>query len=137
MFDQNLGPRLARVLDAWDPENKVSHITELDGLGLSEKSTDIEWMSALSSHEDEWAVFTADRTLLRDPAELQVFKDSGVSLFIAARNWKGVTPHDQCWKLLKLWPQVVEFAKRSRKAIYKIRTPIQKVEVEKYVDALR
>ncbi len=136
MFDQNLSWRLASIVDAYDEEHSIAHISRLGGLGLSEKSPDLDWIETLQAHEERWAVFTTDRNILSNPVSRRVFRESGLTFFLAVRNWKGVSAYERSWKLLRLWPQVVEAAKLTRPAVYLIRPKLAKVERLAFTDEL-
>src|SRR3954451_25325264 len=73
-FDRNMSPRLARMVDIYEREHRVSHHDEDDR--LSPKTTDIEWIKILGADDPAWIVLSGDGKILRNKTEMKAVSEA-------------------------------------------------------------
>ena len=85
-FDQNTPPQLARTLrgflSAEHPEPRVVHIREV----LSVTATDEEWLAWTKSEPGSWIVVSENTRILKNPAELRAFEQSGARMLVTPKK---------------------------------------------------
>jgi hypothetical protein len=102
-FDNNLPPRTARALHCLlEPDgHRVVHLRDL--FKADEKDTD--WIAMLG-REGGWVIFTSDHDIVRRKAEKLVWHQQRLVAFILSKGWQSFGPLDQCWRLIKRWPEI-------------------------------
>lgn len=106
-FDNQLSPHLAASINALAaPEgHEVIHLRTK----FPQNITDVEWIPALAK-EGGWIVICGDLNIIRTRAEKPVWKASGLTGFFLKKGWINLTPWEQAWRLVKIWPQIVKQA---------------------------
>lgn len=108
VLDENLPPRMARILNELcaDNEHEVVHLaTDLGLRGVA----DTEWFSQLDK-DHEWAIITHDFGIKRNPHELMAWQAQGHVVFFLAKGWQHVGFMDQVWPLVRWWPVLLDTA---------------------------
>jgi hypothetical protein len=103
LFDNCTSPTLATTLDGFIQHfgHRAIHIKDIAELPRGRHSADIEWISFLKDHPDDWAFVTADDRLRRNKPERLALRSSGLHGFVLAKAF-AKTPLNQCAALL-LW----------------------------------
>lgn len=109
-FDRNIAKQFARMIDAFDSENTIRPHDDM----FDHKTTDIVWMESLGSDDNQWFVLSGDTRILRCEKELLALRSSDITFFALARGWMNQKLEIQAWKLVKIWPDIVAEAKRTR-----------------------
>ena len=69
--------------------------------------SDIAWIEKLAM-EGEWIVLTCDYDIARRGAIRIAWKNAGLVGFVLRSAWQDFAPMDQAWRLIKIWPAIVE-----------------------------
>ena len=104
VLDENISPRLAQILDIFDQQNEIRHLTHVDQRGAA----DVEWIGRLAKWQPVPAVVCGDGRILRNAAEAAALREAGLTFVILSPSWMKTPFYDQAWKLLKAWPIVVK-----------------------------
>lgn len=106
LLDNNLPPALARALH---------ELSKADGhqvTALREKfkanTPDIEWISQLRA-EGNWVVVSKDK-FSKGSMEKKAFSESGLAIFILAKQWHKAPFWDTAHNLVRWWPAITEQA---------------------------
>src|SRR4051794_19053737 len=105
-IDRCVPIRLARIVNAFETDHRVVHLD--DDSRFHSRTTDVEWMTALAADGDFWAVLSADQRITRNPVERRVLKETQLKFFYLARRWNQMPFHERAWRLIKVWPGIVE-----------------------------
>lgn len=107
-FDQNTPPQLARTLrgflSAEHPEPRVVHIREV----LSVTATDEEWLAWTKSEPGSWIVVSENTRILKNPAELRAFEQSGARMLVTPKKYLTQERHIRAALLLWHWKAVAQ-----------------------------
>lgn len=124
-LDANISERLARILEIFDLENQIRALST----EFPSNTTDVEWLGKLTSEPDKPAVVCGDGRILRNRAESQVLRESGLTMIVLAPGWMTQPWEQQAWRMLKIWPRIVENASKIRRpTIFKVLVSGDKVE---------
>ena len=112
-FDRNLPERLARMLDAYDPINTVTHQDD-DGR-FDHTATDVYLLMTLAADTPKPVFMTADINIHRkNPSERKALKDSELTVVFLRRRFHSQPIHTQAVNLLKVWPEIVKETARCK-----------------------
>jgi hypothetical protein len=117
-FDRNFSYRIARMVAVYELEHTVRHHD--DDARFDQKTTDIEWLKALGGDPDPWAIISGDGRILKNKVERQALEGTGFQFFCLSRPWMKMKFHEQAWKFIKVWPEIVEAATTVRHRIFEI-----------------
>jgi hypothetical protein len=110
-FDRNMSPYLARAIDILDRENEVRHHDQ--DPRFNERTTDIEWVSVLGKDVLTWVDLSGDGAILKNRAELKALKEAKLTYFCMSNRWSKMKTSEYAWRLIKIWPDIVEKAKHA------------------------
>jgi len=108
-FDNCLAPRISRAIAALDHEHRVVHLSER----FPRDTPDASWISSLG-REREWVIISGDLRISRSKAELEAWKESGLTAFFLASGWGQMSLWDTAWRIVKWWPLIVRQAQSVR-----------------------
>ncbi|MBW3542417.1 MAG: hypothetical protein KY476_19300 [Planctomycetes bacterium] len=117
-FDRNFSLRIARMVEVFELAHTVRHHDQ--DARFDYKTTDVEWLQALGSEPEPWTIISGDGRILKNKVERQALDDTGFQFFCLSRQWMNMKLHEQAWKFVKLWPDVVEAATNVRHRIFEI-----------------
>lgn len=118
VLDENISHKLADILPHVCPDCDVKHLTSLYGQG----SPDAEWLGKLGRMTTKPVVIGGDGRILRNRAEQQALKSAGLT-FVLLKNWTNIGWHEQAWKMVKVFPEIVrEVGTLRSPTIYEITT---------------
>jgi len=124
-LDANISDRLARILEIFDVENQIRALSD----EFAPNTPDVEWLGTLARESEKSAVLCGDGRILRNRAEAQVLRESGLTMFVLAPGWMNLRWEDQAWKMLKTWPRIVDNALKVRRpSIFRVPVSGDKVE---------
>lgn len=111
MFDNNLSPRFARMLNALG----VEAMAVRDEMPANTSDTEIiQWME---ERKGDWGFITADRRTQTRPLEAPIFMRSKVTVIYLARFWNKMTFWKQAAWLVKHWENIDGFCNGAEKGI--------------------
>jgi len=111
-FDRNIGVRIARLLDAFDHANKITH--QDDDNRFHEKMKDTEIIRIIASDHPAPVFITSDTSMRRKPEERAALKSSGLTVVFLKRSMDNLDFHMRAVKLLTVWPEVVKATVRCK-----------------------
>ncbi len=80
----------------------------------------MEWITVLAADHPAWVVVSMDAQILKKPHERKALDESGLKFFLLGTGWMRVPMHEKAWKLLKVWPAILEEAQTSRLRIFEV-----------------
>jgi hypothetical protein len=121
-FDRNMSKVLARLIDVFDRSNTIQ---ALDDDGRFAKNTpDVEWIRILAADGSEdapaWVIISFDGRILKSKAELSALREAKLTFFCLSNQWMSMKFEEQAWRLVKVWPDIVENAKSTRPQIFEV-----------------
>jgi len=123
-FDNNLSPRIARGLHALtQPDHQVVHLKER----FAANTPDVVWMRALAG-EEGWIIVSGDLQIRKNPHEIRAWQEAGHTTFFLKKSWMDLTFWEQAWKFAKVFPDLLETAKRAKSGSVFYLTPNGKIE---------
>lgn len=106
LFDQNTPPQLARTLEGFlsaeRPAPRVVHIRDV----LAIDATDEEWLAWTKSQAGSWIVVSENSRILKNPAELRAFEQSGARMLVTPKKYLTQERHIRAALLLWHWQAV-------------------------------
>lgn len=123
-LDRNISLRLARLIEVFDREHQVEHHDSHFG----PMTTDIEWLSRIQEWNPRPVVVSGDLQILRNKAESQVLRESGLTFFALESAWPKLTWDEQAWKFIKVWPRVRDRANAPRPTVFTVPVSASKVD---------
>jgi len=108
-FDENTSPKWVTIFDALDGAyNQSDHINKKFGPVV----TDQIWISKLQS-EGDWIIITGDIKMKTNPGVRIALRQSNITVFFLKPSWQHNRKLlEQTWRLIKLWPDIVDKASR-------------------------
>lgn len=110
VLDENLSDRLARMLDAFEQKHGVMHLNDRVPKGTA----DTEWLDSIAEWDEKPVVVAGDGRILKNPAESDRIRNHDIMFVYLASGWTNLPWHEQCWKLVKAWPEIVAQVTRAR-----------------------
>lgn len=108
-FDECVPEAAARLIGVFDLDHEVRHAVDRFDRG----TPDTEWMPKVASWDGDPVAVCADGRILKNKAERQVLKECKLMFVYLAPVWTHTPWHDYAWKLVKVWPQVVQSVEES------------------------
>jgi hypothetical protein len=130
-MDRNLPQQLARLIEAFDQQCEVRHLDD----EFEDTTPDVVWIRALGARDPKPVVICGDGRILRNAAEAQALRESGLTFFHIAEGWVNLRWSEQAWKMIKVWPSIVADAKPRRPTVYRVTVQL-KVQRFKYTSEL-
>ncbi len=125
-LDNDLAQRLARMLDAFDDDHEVRHLKDR----FAPNTADVDWIGSLAKDEDPPALVTIDSRIRRTRAEQLALKESNLTAFFLRKGWASLQLHELAWRLVKIWPRIVQNAIEVREpTIFEV--PVKSTKIEK------
>jgi hypothetical protein len=125
-LDNNQPQQLATLLEAFDMACQVRHLS----IEFDPATPDVEWLAELGRRVEGGrpAIIGGDAKILRNAAEAQVLRESGLTFFLMADGWSGMKWSERAWKMIRVWPRIVENASPRRPSVFRV-TVQEKVEL--------
>lgn len=118
-FDNNLSAHLAhgiRELSKTNPE--IEHVDHLSDL-FPRNAADVIWIGELSK-TGPWYVISIDKFKKQRGAEREAIKRAGHTVFVLDPQWSTHSYWLQAERLVKWWPQIVNYSKIASGGTYRI-----------------
>src|SRR5579871_2346562 len=110
LFDRNFPLRIARMIEQYERGHiLVRHQDDDERFLRDTPDADIiRTLASDSSHR--WTLVSQDRRITRRPAERAVLIAAGIKFFYFGKAWFKMSTHDQAWKFVRGWPELVDRA---------------------------
>ena len=117
-FDRCVSIRVARMIAAYETEHTIRHHD--DDIRFTTTTSDVDWMKTLSEEEDKWTIVSGDGRILKNKVERAALAESKMRFFCLSKQWHTMSFHDQAWRFVKVWPDVVEAALHLKQNIFEV-----------------
>jgi hypothetical protein len=113
LFDNCTSPVLATTLDGFISafDHRAFHVRDAPGLPNGRHATDVEWIGFLRNQLDDWVFITADRRLLRNPAERAALRSAGLHGFVLASAYQKTPLYQAASTIIWKWPDILGVTK--------------------------
>jgi hypothetical protein len=125
-FDANISWKICDMIAAFESGNhKVVHITKDIRFSrynnkYGNSTPDTEYLEILGSDSVEWIVVSGDCNIVDTAHERAALLNSGLTFFALDEHWSKASAHEQAWKLVKIWNDIVRYASAGNHAIYRV-----------------
>jgi hypothetical protein len=109
--DQNFSEKLARLIAVFDQTNRIVPLVDRFDRG----TPDLVWLKALAEDDPKPFVVSGDARILTRPTERAALKESGLTYFLLAQAWTTAPWDDQAWRIIRVWPKIIEEARQNRR----------------------
>jgi len=100
---------LARMIDAFERDHTIRHHDE--DPRFTPTTADTEWISIFGGDDPPWIIISGDGRILRNKSELAALREAKLTFFCMSKQWMHMSKHEYAWKLLRVWPEIVENAR--------------------------
>ena len=111
-FDNCTSPVLASTIDGFirNSGGRAVHIRDANHVGLSigANASDVEWIEALGSSDDEWIVVTGDKRISSVKAEREAFRRAGLRGFLLNPAYQKIKVNEQASTLIWRWAELTD-----------------------------
>jgi hypothetical protein len=73
-------------------------------------TSDVEWLNTIGRDKPQPAVVSGDGRILKRPDEARELRSQNLTFFCLANHWQNMPIHEQAWKFIKAWPEIVRHA---------------------------
>jgi len=113
------------MLEAYDPSHQVRAFVDSFAPG----TPDVEWIPALLTWEPKPVILCGDGRILRNTAECAALRECDTHFVFLGEGFTRASFHEQAWKILKVWPKIVDEVRRTRSAtLWEFRMKAEKLE---------
>lgn len=117
-FDRCVPIRIARMVAAYESSHTVRHLDE--DTRFASNTSDVEWLGTLAKDDPTWVVISGDAKILRDRVERSALDKSGLKFFCLDKGWGAMDFHERAWKIIRIWPEIVDSALHRKERIYRV-----------------
>ena len=122
--DENFIYQAAKLLEAFDRDHKVRALVDHFDKGTA----DTVWIPEIGKWDPKPFVISGDGRILTNKVELSALRSSGLTFFCLSSGWTHTGWNTYAWKIIKVWPAIVEDAKHNlRPAVYEVSPSTLKV----------
>ena len=127
-FDANISIRISKMLAVYNEGfHEIVHITQHkdfmhNNTGTGGNTTpDEEFLEKLSGSGRDWKIISGDNKIITTAHQKAALIESGLTFFCLDRNWSKAKASEQAWKIVKIWDDIVDRARKPGQSIYEIR----------------
>lgn len=80
---------------------------------FKQDADDYDWLNTLTL-EGSWVVVSADNRILTHPLYRKVLEQKNLIFFVLEKGWKGLDLWGRAWRVIKVWPDVIQQARRAK-----------------------
>jgi len=120
LFDRNFPRPIARMIEQYVAGEVVARFQD-DDTRFAINTPDVDIIRTLSDDENyRWVLVSLDKKITRRPTEKATLATATIKFFYCGRAWHKMKMHEQAWKFLRAWPQIVEMAENHRAKVFEI-----------------
>ena len=136
-FDRCVPIALARIVSALERSHKITHHDDDRRFGPTTEDT--EWLRVIGGDNPKPIVISGDGRILKKPVEVNALREQGLTFFLLAEGFQGMSARIQAWRFLKSWVNIIDECEKLRQpSVFRVRTgSSQKVELEVLTKDLR
>ncbi|HKI33466.1 MAG TPA: hypothetical protein VKA46_16545 [Gemmataceae bacterium] len=119
-FDRCAAVALARMVRGFEGSKVLIRHHDEDGR-FTTTTADEVWISTLAADGDPlWLVISGDGRILRNKAQRAVLDGAKLPFFYLAKGWINRPIHEQAWKFMKVWPEILARARQGKGRIFEV-----------------
>jgi len=132
--DENVATPLGQMLRLFDRRHDILlHADRFDP-----GTPDDVWMPELAHTDPGAIVISGDGRIVKNPALKVVARQSRLSFVVLGESFMRTAWHDQAWKLIKAWPEIVKATSAVRRpTIFDLTISSLKVTIRLGTDDLK
>lgn len=120
LFDRNFPRPIARMLEQYTGGTPLVRFQDDDNR-FETDTPDVDIIRTLGSDDAyRWVLVSLDKKITRRPAERAVLASATIKFFYCGKAWWKMKLHEQAWKFLREWPNLVEIADHHKRKVSEI-----------------
>lgn len=120
LFDRNFPRPIARMIEQYVDGRVVARFQD-DDSRFEITTPDVDILRTLSEDETyRWVLISLDKKITRRPAERATLDAATIKFFYCGRAWHKMKMHEQAWKFVRAWPEIVEAAENHKSKVFEI-----------------
>lgn len=108
LADENFQQQAVRLLEAFDQQNSIRHLTEVFERG----EKDVKWLGSAGKMEPKPIILSDDGRILRNTVERTALRSSNLTFVHLAPGWTNLGWPEFAWKIVRVWPAILESTRR-------------------------
>jgi hypothetical protein len=81
----------------------------------------VDIIQTLAADTDRrWVLISQDKRITRRPAERAALTTAGIRFFYFGKAWSKMSTHEQAWKFVRAWPELVDTAENHQGKVFEI-----------------
>ena len=115
--DENFTVLGVRLLEAFDPQNEIRHLTN----SFPKGTPDTTWIPSLGERDPKPIIIGGDGRILKNKAECAALRQADLSFVYLTSGWTNLEWSVFAWKIIKVWPDVVRNVETAmRPTVYEV-----------------
>lgn len=111
-FDRSADRYVARMLNAWDRDNTITH--QEDDRRFVQGDPDTKIIRLAASDTPKPVFITADEANKKHPEERRALAEAEMTVVFLKSGYHDIDFHTRSWKFLALWPELVRTVSRVK-----------------------
>lgn len=121
LFDRNFPRMIARMIGQYEGDRGAVARHQDDDERFEIDTPDVDIIRTLAAVADRrWVLISQDKRITRRPAERAALTTAGIGFFYFGKAWSKMSTHEQAWKFVRAWPELVDTAENHRGKVFEI-----------------
>lgn len=121
LFDRNFPRPIARMIEQFVTTAGLVVRHQDDDQRFESTTSDVDIIRTLAADTDRrWVFISQDKRITRRPAERAVLAVAGIKFFYFGKAWSRMSTHEQAWKFVRAWPDLVQMAEEHRGKVFEV-----------------
>lgn len=123
--DENIPIDAVRILTIFEQTHTVRALEDYFAKGTK----DVNWMRGIAAWNEPVTVLCGDGRILKNKVERSVLKECNLMFVHLASGWTNLGWSIYCWKIIKVWPEIVKnVMQASKPMVFEIKPTTLKIQ---------